>query len=42
MGSGGFRLGKGGTSESLGSPGSPIGDFVPGGIMGNILKRQKR
>ena len=42
VGSGGLRLGKGGTSESLGSPGSPIGGFVPGGMMGNILKKQKR
>ena len=42
MGSGGLRFGKGGTSESLGSPGSPIGGFVPGGMMGNILKKQIR
>ena len=42
VGSGGLRFGKGGTSESLGSPGSPIGGFVPGGMMGNILKKTIR
>ena len=33
---GGASAGNGEKSESLGMPGSPIGGFVPGGMIGSI------